>query len=146
MFSSKFVIGHFLFFWDIHRIRHLLYDAMGKVTYIIITSLFVYFLEHFPVTCNVSKVYFSVSCCNILLLFSRFVGGHAFMTSIQKLVTYLRILLFLNKSIVHFCGWRGSRAHFAVHFCADNLFIAAFQELTCIYQRAPTERLILSKG
>ena len=34
----------------------------------------------------------------------------------------------------------------ALHFCADNLFIGAFQELTCIYQRAPTKRLKLFSG
>ena len=54
--------------------RHFLYDPIRQVTYVIITSFFVYYLEHFPITCNVSKVYFNVSCCNILLLFSRFVG------------------------------------------------------------------------
>ena len=34
----------------------------------------------------------------------------------------------------------------ALHFRADNLFIRAFQELTCIYQRAPTKRLKLFNG
>ena len=34
----------------------------------------------------------------------------------------------------------------ALHFRVDNLFIRAFQEPTCIYQRAPTKTLKLIKG
>ena len=33
-----------------------------------------------------------------------------------------------------------------LHFRGDNLFFGAFQELTCVYQKAPTKRLELFKG
>ena len=39
-----------------------------------------------------------------------------------------------------------STSTLALHFRANNLFIGAFQELTCIYQRAPTKRVKLFKG